>query len=421
MLARKRTSLSILLAVILSGNMLLAEGWQAGTPLLTARSNTAAVYLDGYIYAIGGTGSGGVILTSVERYEIASGQWDQSVAQLEEPRSEAVALVHDGKIFLIGGIEEDGDIEDDVLIYDPAANTWTEGEDLNESRRGHGGFYANNTMCIVGGLEEDGDLIEDIEYYDLVEQKWEKAPSDLASPISSAFIAALDDTLYRFGGSTNFPQSTGARGQFDLGWNFQWQSGPELSARRANGATAVLNGKICMIGGVDTGGDVTDLVEFYDPTDGQVKVSTDTLPTPRRDLVAVVANDTIYAIGGYTSSVNQPLTRVDVYADKPIGIEIGDRPATFPQEFELATAYPNPFNGQVRFDLRIGKRQAVTFRIFNLNGQPVATIYSGTLNSGRHTLSWHPANSGFPVSSGIYFAVLEGISARQAIKINYIR
>ena len=128
MKCRQMTSaVGLLLVTLFTAGNLFAQGWVPGAPLNTARSNAAAVYLDGYIYVIGGTGSGELILNTVERYDMSSGQWDQSVASLDEPRSSAVAMVFDGKIHLISGIEEDGDSEDEVYIYDPAINQWQEG------------------------------------------------------------------------------------------------------------------------------------------------------------------------------------------------------------------------------------------------------------------------------------------------------
>ena len=251
---------------------------------------------------------------------------------------------------------------------------------------------ANNTLCILGGNEDDGDLIETIEYFDLTDQKWEAAPSLLATPITSAFVAAIDDTVYRFGGLTNFPQATGSRGNFDASWNFQWSAGPTLSMARANGATVVLNGQICMIGGEDLGNQPTALVETYDPATGQLTTGI-SLPTPRRAMAAVVANDSLFVIGGYANSLDQPLNRVDIFTDVHVGIDPIDAPQALPSEFELATAYPNPFNGQIQFDVRVGQRQSVTLRIFNLQGQPVATVYSGILANGTHTLAWQPNNS----------------------------
>jgi len=73
--------------------------------------------------------------------------------------------------------------------------------------------------------------------------------------------------------------------------------------------------------------------------------------------------------------------------------------STLPEAINVSSAYPNPFNPVVSFDIDLGMERLVSASIFNIKGQKVANIFEGMLNQGLTTLSWNA--SGF--SSGIYF------------------
>ena len=71
----------------------------------------------------------------------------------------------------------------------------------------------------------------------------------------------------------------------------------------------------------------------------------------------------------------------------------------FPTAVSVSSAYPNPFNPVISFDVDIGSEKIISASIFNLKGQKVVDVFEGMLNQGLTTLFWNA--SGF--SSGIYF------------------
>jgi FlgD Ig-like domain len=84
----------------------------------------------------------------------------------------------------------------------------------------------------------------------------------------------------------------------------------------------------------------------------------------------------------------------------PVGIE----PNTVASEFSLSQNYPNPFNPGTKFDLRLEREDAVSIKIFDINGEEVYTVNEGKLSAGNHTFEWNAINnSGVSVNSGIYF------------------
>lgn len=82
----------------------------------------------------------------------------------------------------------------------------------------------------------------------------------------------------------------------------------------------------------------------------------------------------------------------------------GSEGVNLPTAFALHPNYPNPFNAgtQVSFALPVESR--VDIGVFNVLGQLVRTLTSGTMPAGEHLLTWDGANDqGASVASGTYF------------------
>ncbi len=76
-----------------------------------------------------------------------------------------------------------------------------------------------------------------------------------------------------------------------------------------------------------------------------------------------------------------------------------------PIDYSLSQNYPNPFNPITRLDFSLPKRSQVTFVIYNILGQEVATLVNKELDYGYHKVRWDGTDFyGKQVSSGVYFA-----------------
>ncbi|MCH8327379.1 MAG: T9SS type A sorting domain-containing protein [Candidatus Marinimicrobia bacterium] len=87
---------------------------------------------------------------------------------------------------------------------------------------------------------------------------------------------------------------------------------------------------------------------------------------------------------------------------------LGERTLIVPEKTRLSANYPNPFNPSTRiaFDLGLldGPDQKVTLIVYNLLGQQVKVLVSGTFPAGQHQVVWNGRNrDGQAVASGIYF------------------
>jgi flagellar hook assembly protein FlgD len=82
-----------------------------------------------------------------------------------------------------------------------------------------------------------------------------------------------------------------------------------------------------------------------------------------------------------------------------------------PTEWSLSSNYPNPFNSQTNFEIRVPERNFMNLSIYDILGRKVAEIYSGEIEAGVYKFNWN----GREVASGTYFAKLS-VESKDKIK-----
>jgi hypothetical protein len=73
------------------------------------------------------------------------------------------------------------------------------------------------------------------------------------------------------------------------------------------------------------------------------------------------------------------------------------------QEFEVGTAYPNPFNAQTVIPITLPERSYMTVTIYNIQGQRLAEILNGIHNAGEMRVTFEASS----LTSGIYLYKVE--------------
>jgi len=75
-----------------------------------------------------------------------------------------------------------------------------------------------------------------------------------------------------------------------------------------------------------------------------------------------------------------------------------------PEEYALEQNFPNPFNPSTTISFALPEVGKVSLNIYNVQGQLVRTLVSGSYEAGIYNLQWDATNDyGVKVSSGIYF------------------
>ena len=72
-------------------------------------------------------------------------------------------------------------------------------------------------------------------------------------------------------------------------------------------------------------------------------------------------------------------------------------------KYELYQNYPNPFNPKTTVEYNIPEPGFVSIKVYNVLGNEISTLISGTVPAGEHSIEWNAED--FP--SGVYFYHLE--------------
>jgi hypothetical protein len=88
-----------------------------------------------------------------------------------------------------------------------------------------------------------------------------------------------------------------------------------------------------------------------------------------------------------------------------------------PAEFTLNQNYPNPFNPTTVISYELPEAADVRLQVFDMAGRQVATLVSGQVGAGRHTVNFDASS----LSSGVYMYRLQTQSGVFTRKLTLIK
>jgi len=94
-----------------------------------------------------------------------------------------------------------------------------------------------------------------------------------------------------------------------------------------------------------------------------------------------------------------------------------DGSADLPQEFGIVSAYPNPFNSQMRVSYSLLESGLVDLAVYDLSGRLVAELMSGRQATGNHTVLFD--GTGMP--SGVYMLRLQSGGQSSLMKVMLVK
>src|SRR5918999_3234743 len=180
------------------------NSWQEGTPMPTARGALNVHFVNGILYAIGG--SSDRPLGSNEAYDPSNDTWTPK-ALMPTARHHAGSAVVDGKIFVIGG-RISGSLENISVneAYDPEQDIWiTNLEPMPSKRSGIAAVATassslTNTSIYVFGGEEASKTFNNNEKYDPKINKWISEPPMPTARHGLAAVFAEENKIFVIGG-----------------------------------------------------------------------------------------------------------------------------------------------------------------------------------------------------------------------------
>ncbi len=306
---------TLLLIVISSG---FAGDWEQITELPTWRIGGVPAAVGGKIYLIGGfdhhenLGGRAPALSTVDVYDTQTNTW-HTVANMPTPRVAPQAAVFSNEIYVFGGYDRKGPggafrYKKTVEMYNAATDTWTKKRDIPTLRHAFMTAVVDEKIYLIGGSVHDKKLGRDVatglvEVYDPLTNRWKK-DVDMPTERGATDAVTVNGKIYVIGGwnwrwgpladkfATSIEEYNPKTGQ--------WRELADMPMLKFWFASVAIDNEIYTIGGANTpgGNKVTRLgdVDVYNPTPNKWReVEALTIPKSTR---AVVANGTIYALGG---------------------------------------------------------------------------------------------------------------------------
>lgn len=275
--------------------------WVELPHLLQPRAAAAAAVAGGRIVVTGGVDANGALLNTTEVFD--GNSWTPG-PPIPTPR-QMLAAASDGRLVYAVGGTNGADLTT-VEAYDPAANAWTSLPALPKARSDLGATITAGRLVVLGGVSS-GQVLQSVSTLDLMTKTWSGLP-DMASARRGLAAAAVEQSVYAIGGSTTVgdDQMTVSAEVLKLPARKTqptppWRSLPDAPTPRLMMASAVLNNKIWIVGGLQNGAALTT-VESYDPRTGAWDTGP-SLPVQLHHAAAATYHGEVVVLGGSSDTI----------------------------------------------------------------------------------------------------------------------
>lgn len=286
--------------------------WTERTAMPTPRHDLQTVAVDGKIYAISGANDRTV--DAVELYDVATDTWTQG-PPIPTRRGWLGADLIGGAIYVAGGKTHRPPEErpaygndyhftsrDCLEVLDLETQTWSIRAPMPAGpRAGLSVVACRGLLWAIGGntmLHEDQRILDRVEVYDPDTDSWAVGPV-LPRPVQGPSVASHGGLIYLTGGISDADDGKQFRDETyvldpDVG---RWEPlAPVPTGRESSGVT-VLDGRIYVIGGKETGNIKCGHMEIYDiAVDRWIEETP--MPVGRCWLDACAVGERLFAMGG---------------------------------------------------------------------------------------------------------------------------
>lgn len=159
---------------------------------------------------------------------------------------------------------------------------------------------AGGEIYVIGGFGQDSSSVGTVEVYDTKADSWERGPA-LPLEVNHPMAAALDGTVYSFGGYTGANNLSGATDRAFRLSGEKWQEIPRMPEVRAAAGAVSAAGKLFIAGGIGPTG-LAQSTLVFDPKANKWSTAP-VVPTRREHLGVASDGTTVYVVGGRATGV----------------------------------------------------------------------------------------------------------------------
>jgi len=293
-------------------------------PMASARSaHRMTAVGNGKVLITGGFGASGAPLATAELFDPApvnpaTDTFTPADSLLHARANHSATELPTGEILVAGGYDGGG-VLGSTEIYDPDDNTFTAGRTLNQARQSHSSWVLPNGLLLISGGNNNPSDDWDIQTSFLSSAELYNPATNTFTPTGSKNNATSAGNSYLLwtgkllaaGGGTNKAElyTPNMEGTLET-----WVTAANMNTARANANYSYLDdGRVIMIGGLDSSGNPLASAELYDYLTGNFS-PTGSMATPRQHhYVTRLYTEKILVTGGRPSASANVLNSAELY------------------------------------------------------------------------------------------------------------
>ena len=225
--------------------------------------------LDDRIYCVGGK-----IENNDDKIKISDKVWEMSlnepdlkwneVASMNNKRHVMGAAIFKNCPAVAGGYNGKSHLSS-TEVFIPQLNVWQNITSMNQARSGNALVECKNKLYVIGGLG-GGNYLSSVECISDLKSEW-KCIASMNEPRRWLAAVNCNDVIYAIGGqSGNGHDKTVKSVEKYNPETDEWSFVSNMTIERCTHSAAVVDGKIYVVGGLDTESKIVRIIECYDPS-----------------------------------------------------------------------------------------------------------------------------------------------------------